>query len=171
MLPPSAYQAAKTSMAADGALQEDEEEEDNEEDPEEQAVLEGKTDECYLRVKTLIEGLLESGRRALETKPEDFVPRGSSGTKVLSEEEARTWRGEDGDLETETRSLAEDGDSASIISRSDNPSGSLTPSRESTVPDEFTTSEDEVEASLIYSDSGSLASPIPPITVTPSPST
>lgn len=60
--------------------------------------MEGKTDEAYRRVKSLLDGLLEQGRKALETKPEDLVGKGNL-TKVLSEEEQRVWLG-DGDADT-----------------------------------------------------------------------
>ena len=149
-------------MAEDGTLKEEEEEEEHEDDPEDEAVLDGTTDDSYRRVKSLIESLIESGKQALESKPEDFIGTASGGLKVLSEEEARTWRGE----ELDARSLLEDTDSASQY---DDPSRPLTPSRIA-IPDEFT-SEDEVEASLIIDsdESASLTSPLPPITVTPSP--
>lgn len=171
ILPPVAYHAAKTSMAEDGILKEEEDEEDegNEDDPEEQAFLEGNTDESYRRVKSLIEVLIESGRRALESTPEDFAGSGTHGTKVLSEEEARTWRGDDPD----TRSLLEDRDDASFITLEsagdDGSSRPLSPSRAAASDDLTSTSEDEVEASLIMSsdDSADNTSALPPITVTP----
>lgn len=176
ILPPVAYHAAKSSMVEDGTLKEDEDEEEGEDehaedDPHEQAVLEGKTDESYRRVRSLLENLLESGRQALQSTPDDFRGSGAS-TKVLSEEEARTWRGDD----PETRPIleeVEDGDSASFVSASagdDDSSRPLTPSRN--MMRISMTSEEEVEASLVLSsdDSENSAFSLPPITVTPSPS-
>ena len=71
---------------------------DDEEDDKE--LLEGKADKAYQRVRVMIEGLLESGRRALESKPEDFVGTGKGGAKVLTAEEVRNWRGDDNETET-----------------------------------------------------------------------
>lgn len=53
--------------------------------------VEEETDEIFQRVRGLIENLLESGKRALETRPEDF--RTSLATKVLNADELRSWRG------------------------------------------------------------------------------
>ncbi|KAJ3535567.1 hypothetical protein NM688_g6960 [Phlebia brevispora] len=169
VLPPRAYHAAKSSMTEDGILkdeeEEEEEEEEGEDDAEDDTVLD-KTDESYRRVKSLLENLLETGRRALASKPADFVGSGSHGAKVLSEEEARTWRGDD-IAEAETRSILED-DASSFMSQSagdDDPSRPLTPLRPTF------TSEEEVETSLMLSsDADESASALPPITVTPSPS-
>lgn len=154
-------------MTEDGILKDEEEDEEedaaeDEDDLEEAAVLEGKTDETYRRVKSLLETLIETGKRALESKPSDFAESSSHGVKVLSEEEVRNWRGD----ELDTKSLLED-DTASFISQSfadDEPSRPLILDG----PD----SEDEVEASIILatSDSADSAHGLPPITVTPSPS-
>lgn len=161
ILPPPAYRAAKSSLKeADTQIEEDDEDED--EDEVDGPVVEGTLDEGYGRVKSLIEVLLESGRKALESQPEDFTSAGTGVTKVLSEEEARTWRGEDPD----TRSLLDD-DASSYHATEDGWSRPLTPSRIAIPGDDFD-SEDEVEASLMI-DERDLAD-IPPITVTPSPS-
>ena len=106
----------------------------------------------------MIEGLLDSGRRALKSTPDDFVGAGKGGAKVLTAEEVRTWRGDD-----EKSFLDADMDNASMSS-----SRPLTPSRVA-VPDsdEETDSEDEVEASLLEPDI-SLPGNLPPITITPS---
>ncbi|KAI0800617.1 hypothetical protein C8Q74DRAFT_1364324 [Fomes fomentarius] len=146
ILPPPTFRAVKSSLTHDDTAEEDEEdeEEDDEDDEEEnQAIVEGKADEAYRRVKIMIDTLLDSGRRALESKPEDFVGTGKGGAKVLTAEEVRSWRGEDdtigmGGLRP------------------------LTPSRIA-VPD----SEDEVEATLVVP-SVLPPAPLPPITITPS---
>lgn len=157
VLPPPAYRAAKSSLATDNTLEDEVEEDDPEE--EEEAVIEGTTDEAYKRVKSIIEALLESGRKALETTPDDFKSPGKGITKVLSEEEARTWRGEDESLVVDRDDLDDATD--------DGQSRPLTPSRIAIPSD---TSEEEVEKSLLLDEDALAASLLPPITVTPSPS-
>ncbi|KAI0673768.1 hypothetical protein C8Q78DRAFT_1120327 [Trametes maxima] len=154
ILPPPAYRAVKSSLTHDDE-KDDEEEEEDEDEEDDADLIEGKEDEPYRRVKVMLDGLLESCRRALESKPEDFLEGPArSVAKVLTEEEVRNWRGDDGD----TSML--DVDDASFAS-----SRPLTPSRVA-VPgsDDDTESEDEVEASLLEPD----LEPLPPITITPS---
>lgn len=154
ILPPQAYRAVKSSDGPEVNIEEDDED-DEESEGEEESVVEGKTDGAYRRVKGLIETLLEEGRRALEAKPEDLVPGGKGGAKVLSEEEARTWRG---DEDAEGLRLREE----RLRERP------LTPSRIAVPEDddglEYPDSEDEVEASLVDIDDIH-----PNIMVTPSP--
>ena len=162
VLPPSVYRAAKSSLPAEETPgDEEEEEEEDEDDDEQQAIVEGKTDEAYMRVRTMIEALLASGRKALETRPEDFYDPGEGRTKVLSEEEARTWRGEDSS--TIDREEVDDG------TTDDDPSRPLSPSQTTDQLDDLA-SEDEVEASLVLDHGVLNGSSLPPITVTPSPS-
>ncbi len=55
----------------------DEEDDDEEEEQEEDVVDEahfGAEDATYMRVRALLDSLLESGRQALESKPEDYEP-------------------------------------------------------------------------------------------------
>ncbi|KAI0348265.1 hypothetical protein BDW22DRAFT_1436298 [Trametopsis cervina] len=174
VLPPRAYRAAKSSLTETGALVQDEELEDDEEDEEvdeveEKEVLQGKNDESYRRVMTLLEALLESGRRALESKPEDFTGTGTGGAKVLSEEEARPWRGDDVD----NLSLMEsDRDDVSVYLAAGGPEDvrPISPSRIA-IPDDDVDSEVEDETSLFVSEEDEFRrSSLPPITVTPSPS-
>jgi len=168
ILPPQAYRAVKSSDGpADAVDDPDDEEEEDSEEEEQAEVVEGKTDEAYRRVRGLIEGLLEEGRRALEAKPEDLAPGGKSGAKVLSEEEARSWRGDD--LELHSVMAKEDGEEEKGGERP------LTPSRVA-VPDdddglEYADSEDEMEASLQEIDPEDIlhATTPPNITVTLSP--
>ncbi|RPD57096.1 hypothetical protein L227DRAFT_507263 [Lentinus tigrinus ALCF2SS1-6] len=160
ILPPPAYRAVKSSLTYDDTAEEDDDDEEDEDDEEDdKELLEGKADKAYQRVRVMIEGLLESGRRALESKPEDFVNSSKGGAKVLTAEEVRNWRGDDND--TETRSML-DADASPSSSRP------LTPSRVA-VPDsdDGLGSEDEVEATLDEPDARPLA-PLPPITITPS---
>jgi hypothetical protein len=173
VLPPRAYRAAQTSLVDDGSLTRDndqeEDVEEDDDDEEQQAVLDGKTDESYRRVKTLLEGLLESGRQALESKPRDFVGTGTAATKVLSEEEARKWRRDDAD----SRSVidTEDRDNASVYLSADGIHRPLTPSQVAIPDDELNSEDDESEVSSHNEDMDEYrGSPLPPITVTPSPS-
>ncbi|TBU40345.1 hypothetical protein BD309DRAFT_967674 [Dichomitus squalens] len=159
ILPPPAYRAVKSSLSPEDLAEEEDDDDDEEDEEDENGLLEGKADEAYRRVRSILDTLLESGRRALESKPEDFVGTGKGTAKVLTAEEVRSWRGDD-DL-TETRStLGADADSSFAGSRP------LTPSRVA-VPesDVGLESEDEVEASLIEPDT---PPPLPPITITPS---
>jgi hypothetical protein len=84
MLPPRTFRAIKSSLGPEDMTDDDidDEDEDNDED-----------DETYRRIRGLLEGLLETGRRALRTEPRDFAKQGS-GVKVLSVEEVRSWRGD-----------------------------------------------------------------------------
>lgn len=92
MLPPSAFRAIKSSLGPEDIADDEDigdEDEEEEEDPDEH-------DETYHRVKGILEGLLEAGRRALRAEPRDCEKQGS-GVKVLSAEEVRFWRGDMGD--------------------------------------------------------------------------
>jgi hypothetical protein len=81
----------KLTFDDDTATEEDEEDEDPTK-PED-----GQDDEVYKRLRLMIEGLVQSGKRALETKPEDFGSGWKGGAKVLSAEEVRSWIGTDDD--------------------------------------------------------------------------
>lgn len=179
ILPPPAFRAV---AAADDPEEEDEEEEEEEEgegedEEENEALVSGRTDEAYRRVRSLIESLLDEGRRALEAKPEDLGGTKSGGAKVLHEIEARTWRGEDAEthsiLSADDRSTHLDVEQDLAVPSSRPRSRSVSPSR-IPVPDDDVSggSESEVEASLIVDDSDDDDIPssrrIPPITVTPS---
>ncbi|KAL4267919.1 hypothetical protein AB1N83_001013 [Pleurotus pulmonarius] len=87
ILPPRAYRAVKSSYGPDDEEPDDEGDDDAEGDESEPE----DSDLVYKRVKSLIEGLLSSGKRALEAKPETPVSS-KSGAKVLSAEEVRSWR-------------------------------------------------------------------------------
>src|SRR5712691_12669197 len=94
MLPPRAFRAIRSSLGPeDIADDEDINDEDEDDDGEEDA---DEHDETYRRIKGILEGLLETGRRALRAEPRDFEKQGSS-VKVLSAEEVRFWRGDMGD--------------------------------------------------------------------------
>lgn len=152
ILPPPTYRAVKSSLPAEEVVKEEEEDsEEVDEDEDEQELLEGKDDEPYRRVKLILDTLLESCRRALESKPSDFVEGIKSGAKVLSAEEVRSWRGDD--AEADSRSITDadrddDGHPHSVSAVDQE--------------DQALESEDEVEDSLFREAS------LPPITVTPS---
>lgn len=84
ILPPRAYRAVQSSLDHDTTADEEEEEDEEDEDVE-------ATDDAFLRVRAMLEDLLDSGKRALETKVADFGGAGSAA-KVLSAEEVRSWR-------------------------------------------------------------------------------
>lgn len=87
ILPPHTYREYKSSMDPDEEVAAEEEED---EDSEVEDAAEGNGDEIYKRVKLMLEGLISSGRKALETKVEDFAE--SKGVaKVLTAEEVKSW--------------------------------------------------------------------------------
>ncbi|KAJ7459156.1 hypothetical protein B0H11DRAFT_2242726 [Mycena galericulata] len=96
ILPPRAFRAVKSSLDHDDTADEDDDDEDeDEDDDEEEGKSKGgdadgdkgkgaqKDDATYRRVKALLDGLLEAGRRALATTPQDF-PEPVKVAKVLS---------------------------------------------------------------------------------------
>ncbi|KAJ2929238.1 hypothetical protein H1R20_g7854, partial [Candolleomyces eurysporus] len=102
ILPPGAYRAYKSSVGP-----EEEEEEDEEEDSEVENAAEGDGDETYKRVKLMIENLISSGKKALETKVEDFQEGGKGGAKVLTAEEVQSWHRSNNDSYSELESDAD----------------------------------------------------------------
>lgn len=84
ILPPRTYRAVKSSL-------DDEDEDDGEDDDDIEETEETEdADEVFVRLKAMLENLVESAKRALETKVEDLGGVGSAA-KVLSAEEARSW--------------------------------------------------------------------------------
>lgn len=155
ILPPPAFRAVKSS------LQEDDDEEEEEEEEEEE--IDGKDDEMFTRVKGMIEGLLDSCKRALKSKPEDFNTGSKGGAKVLSAEEVRSWRGDDLETRSATDASSQLGlEDAALDDRPRAPSQVVVPAS-----DDGLTSEDEIEASLMEPDSP-LDTPLPPIMITQS---
>jgi hypothetical protein len=89
ILPPRAYRAVKSQDKDD--ISDDEDEDDEEEDgaPPPDSV----GDEAYKRIRVMVDGMIEMGKRALETGPEDFELGEKSGVaKVLSAEEVKSWQ-------------------------------------------------------------------------------
>jgi len=119
VLPPRVYREMRDNHGSDSfyrdeQIDDDEEEEDEEEAREENIIDDahfGAEDATYMRVRALLDSLLESGRQALESKPEDFEPSttGAKVTRVLHEVEARTWRNGAYDKDTD---IHIDGDGA-----------------------------------------------------------
>lgn len=142
ILPPQTYQAVTSAS-------EDEEDEDEDSDVEEGA------DETFQRVRGLIDSLIESGKRALETRPEDF--RASLATKVLNADELRSWR--DSGQRTSIRNGLVDKQDADDVTIHNRPSPVVV-----TVPDSGSTSSVESDGELASDTRG--PSTLPPITIT-----
>jgi len=161
ILPPRAFQAIKSKLDHDDTASE----EDDDENDENNELQEGTEDEVYTRVKITIEGLIKSGKRALESKPEDFLQGGKGGAKVLHAEEVRLWRDSEGGL------LEDSHHRGSHLGFDDNTCSSrpMSPSHVA-MPDSYMSSEGEVEAmTSVVSESTPPGLLPPPITVTPSP--
>ncbi|RDB29235.1 hypothetical protein Hypma_015858 [Hypsizygus marmoreus] len=153
ILPPRTFRAVSHDDTADpdDADDEDEEQQENENENEND-----EGDEVYTRVKIILEGLLESGTRALERTVQDCVEgAGKGGAKVLSADEVRTWRDSSGGLSDHATVVLEEGEGEGegegVVPRSP----ALVP-----VPDSLD-SEDEVEAMTLTSES-MRSSPAPP---------
>ena len=91
ILPPRAYRAIKANLDHD-TEDEDEEDETEQEDTSDHTA-ERKDDEVFKRIRLMVEGLIERGTRALETKPDDFSEGRKGSAKVLSADEVRNWQG------------------------------------------------------------------------------
>lgn len=95
ILPPRAFRAVKSASSDDDAVEDEEDEDDAEDEDGEVGGARGKEDEIFQRVKGMLDTLLDSGRRALEAKTEDFAEV-KGGAKVLHEVEVRSWRDSSG---------------------------------------------------------------------------
>lgn len=146
ILPPRTFREV-TSDEPDTSTLDDDDDLDGEDDDE----VNETDDQTYMRVRLLMDEMIEMAKSALTTKPADFVDA-KTPTKVLSEEEVRYWNGEAGDT-----SLFLEG------TRGPFPSGKVEPQDDDDT--EQVTSEDEVEAMTLPRDSPSP----PPIVVTCSP--
>lgn len=109
----------------------------------------------------MVDALIESGKRALEKKPQDFLDGAKGGTKVLHADEVRNWRVSAGGFPVNGRhsDAGHDGDA-------ERPDDALDPISIA-VPNSEDESEDEVEAMAFEQDNSPPALP-PPITITPS---
>lgn len=146
ILPPRAFRAAESL---------DRKEEEDEGDGDDSEEGEDGPDEVYARVKDLLEGLLESGRKALEKTPGDF--RQGLSTKVLNADEVRTWRdsGQEFDSILEGRS------------REAHVTVPLSPSHVAVPDSDDDLSEDEVQLLTLQPDTPP-PTHLPPIMITPS---
>ena len=101
ILPPTAYRlvTSDTSLEADP----DDDDDEDEDDADEIGTLDiGKIkDEGFKRCLNLLEDLLDNGRRALASKPDDFEVTSGSATKVLHAEELRSEDEQDRQVEEE----------------------------------------------------------------------
>jgi hypothetical protein len=137
----------------------DETDDDDNDDEDSDRETDARTvDDTYRRVKTMIELLLETGRKALESKIHDHPEGGRGGTKVLSADEIRSWNDFDDPVNRE--------DDLDAVNGSLNPS-SATP--RTPHPHSGFASEEEVENTIAPDGGLQLQSPIPPIHITPSP--
>ncbi|KAL4070694.1 hypothetical protein J3A83DRAFT_3243873 [Scleroderma citrinum] len=83
ILPPPTFMALKSSFPChDGNDDQDGDDDDNED-------VEGAEDEGFERVRCLLDALIQTGQRALESTPEDFR---DNSAKVLNADELRWWR-------------------------------------------------------------------------------
>ena len=93
VLPPREFRAIKSSLGPEDVADDEDTDEDEGDDDGGDG---NEHDATFTRVKGILEGLLENGRRALRAEPRDFERQGG-GVKVLSAEEVRSWRGDVGD--------------------------------------------------------------------------
>lgn len=155
ILPPRAYRAVKSSTDPDDKT----DEEENADDVEEDEGCSKDGDQVYQRIKLMLEGLLESGRRALETTTADFSQGAKGVAKVLSAEEVRTWRDSSGSIPDHETPLEHE---------AGHPGMFISPSRGISLPDKQNLElEEQVEVlPNVLSLKGSTA---PPILITESP--
>lgn len=149
ILPPWTYKAVES------ALEEEHDRDEEDDDDEDSDVGEG-ADETFQRVRGLIDSLIESGKRALEMRPEDV--RASLSTKVLNADELRSWRdsGQRTSMRNSHMAGKQDADDETIHSH-------LSPALVA-VSDSGNTSSVESDGELASDSRGS--STLPPITIT-----
>ncbi|EIN13906.1 hypothetical protein PUNSTDRAFT_140337 [Punctularia strigosozonata HHB-11173 SS5] len=181
-LPPRAFRALaargpNSSVEDDLTVDEDDEDEEEEEELGDDGLVKGKVagkeDAAYLRVKDMVLDLIAHGKRALESKAEDFMEH--RGTKVLSAEEVRSWRkdSEDADMSSSVIDTSivdadneeEDDPDASFASFDDVGPRSSTPLGSGAGNDSLV-SETEVEHSLMEG-MVNYTPPSPPISISP----
>ncbi|KAH8835552.1 hypothetical protein DL96DRAFT_1574658 [Flagelloscypha sp. PMI_526] len=162
-LPPRIYQEQVKDQAGQESEESDEEAEDGEEEPitnPKPGEKETKLDATYRRVKLLLDDLLVSGRKALETTPDDFADAKPKGTKVLNLDEVVLWQeGRDGDAGDISLQLSDLGDESDEETNRDMSldDATLTVARDASL----SADEAEVEA-LVRHSSTPPRSPTPP---------
>ncbi|KAI0304739.1 hypothetical protein BC826DRAFT_977929 [Russula brevipes] len=163
ILPPPTFRAIKSSLGPED-IADDEDVGDDDDDDDDDSDDDGDApDETYRRIKGILEGLLETGRRALRVEPRDFEKQ-SGGVKVLSAEEVRSWRGDVGDDRSSIHSAPTDaGTDEENHSRRNLPTASqAAPSRDCETDNSIISDRKAGVVDGDELDSGSL----PPITVT-----
>ncbi|KAI6047883.1 hypothetical protein EDC04DRAFT_3135587 [Pisolithus marmoratus] len=152
ILPPRTYDAVKSSFPND---RDDELDDDDDADSED---IEGVEDEGFERVKCLLDALIQSGKRALESKPEEFR---NNSAKVLNADEVRWWQDSERSIASATIRTDsmhnEGGDDQTTRSR-------LSPAPVTVPGSDCESSLESVEGSPLHSIS--TMSPLPPITIT-----
>lgn len=161
ILPPGAFRAVKSSL--NPAENGDDEEDVDDNSEAEEDVVEGNGDDTYKRIKLMVDNLLQTGRRALETQIKDFPEGGKGGARVLSPEELRDWHdsnehGGGGTSDHELKPTHEN----------ERRPNNVLPEAESSFDDDILTSEDEVEAMTLPRTSLPQSPVLPPILITQS---
>jgi hypothetical protein len=161
ILPPGAFRAVKSSLEP---AENGDDEEDIDDNSETEDLVEGNGDEMYKHIKLMLDNLLQTGRRALETQVKDFPEGGKGGARVLSPEELRDWHGsnelDDHDLLESTQQVDRD--------ERRGPSTNVLPPAELSFDDDTLTSEDDVEAMTLPNTSPPQSPSLPPILITQS---
>jgi hypothetical protein len=117
--------------------------------------VEGNGDDMYKRIKLMVDNLLQTGRKALETQVKDFPQGGKGGAKVLSPEELRDWHG----------SNEHDDPTQDVDVDERRPNNNVLLEAELSFDE---TSEDEVEAIILPNTSHQQSPTPPPILITES---
>ncbi|KAG1754948.1 uncharacterized protein EDB91DRAFT_1342681 [Suillus paluster] len=146
ILPPRAFRAVESHDREEEEVVDDDSEEGDD----------GAGDEVYARVKDILDRLLESGKKALESTPDDF--RQGLSTKVLNADEVRTWRdsGQESDAILDGRNRGDGREDQVIIP--------VSPSHVAVPDSDDDLSEDEVDELTLEPPPTHL----PPIRITPS---
>lgn len=145
ILPPRAFIALEASSPGDDG--------DDDQDDDDSDDVEGVEDEGFQRVRGLLDVLIQSGKQALESTPEDFR---EGSAKVLNADELRWWRTSGQHTASTVDLHDEDGDDRT--SR-----GWLSPA-----PPVAPDSDSEFSHNTDSDSPGITASLPPPITITPS---
>jgi hypothetical protein len=157
ILPPRAYRAVKATLEHDDTEDEDDEDEMGPDDVNEQLA---EDDEMFKRIRLMVEDLIDRGKRALETKPDDFS---EGSAKVLSADEVRSWQGSDRSVDHEDHlyghSEQEAGfhDSPLLVASLDHGYGHYSPLEEM-----------ERSSGLMFDPTSPSTPPHPPINIIPS---
>lgn len=159
MLPPREYRTLKSSLGPEDVA-DDEDIDDDSNDNDDNG--DDEHDETYKRIRGILEDLLQTGRHALRGEPRDFEQQ-SSGVKVLSAEEVRSWRNNMGDDISSTHSAPTEADTDDEhLPHRNPPTASQAPAVSEDDSEQSPSRCDDEEAIVIDGDEKNL----PPITVT-----